>query len=238
MAQDGRLKDSKTLRVAPMGKASWGEVNVGAVLRQGRNGEAGGMVNPSKLEHHGRVPGRTPLIWGRLAIVVLLGIEALYFSLVAFGNITDYYTNFAFVKGVMSMDTTFRDKDLMWRAVDNVALYHIAYIGIILWESATAVVCWVTTVLGARSLRSSASFERAQRLSVVGLLMSIVLWAGAFLTIGGEWFAMWQSEKWNGTEAALRNFTVSGIALVIVLLVANGEGRSIDRESEQSETPK
>jgi hypothetical protein len=46
---------------------------------------------------------------------------------------------------------------------------------------------------------------------------------------------MWQSEKWNGTEAALRNFVVSGIALVVVLLVANGEGRSIDRESERSE---
>ena len=211
--------------------------NVGAVLRQRRNGEAGGTVNPSELEHHERVPGRTFLLWGRLAIVVLLGIEALYFSLVAFGNITDYYTNFAFVKGVMSMDTTFRDKDLMWRAVDNVALYHIAYIGIIFWESATAVVCWVATVVGARSLRSSASFERAQRFSVLGLLMSILLWAGAFLTIGGEWFAMWQSEKWNGTEAALRNFMVSGIALVVVLLVANGEGRSIDGESEQSETP-
>ena len=67
--------------------------------------------------------------------------------------------------------------------------------------------------------------------------MSILLWAGAFLTIGGEWFAMWQSEKWNGTEAALRNFVVSGIALVVVLLVANGEGGSIDGESEQSETP-
>ena len=195
------------------------------------------MVNPSELEHHERVPGRTSLIWGRLAIIVLLGIEALYFSLVAFGNITDYYTNFAFVKGVMSMDTTFRDKDLMWRAVDNVTLYHIAYIGIIFWESATAVVCWVATVVGARSLRSWASFERAQRFSVLGLLMSILLWAGAFLTIGGEWFAMWQSEKWNGTEAALRNFMVSGIALVVVLLVANGEGRSIDGESEQSETP-
>jgi hypothetical protein len=60
--------------------------------------------------------------------------------------------------------------------------------------------------------------------------MSILLWAGAFLTIGGEWFAMWQSEKWNGTEAAMRNFMVSGIALAIVLLVANGEGRPIDSE--------
>jgi predicted small integral membrane protein len=164
----------------------------------------------------------------------MLGIEALYFTLVAFGNITDYYTNYAFVKGVMSMDTTFHDKDLMWRAITSVALYHVAYIGIIAWESATAVVCWAATVLGARSLRTSSSFERAQRVSILGLLMSIALWAGAFITIGGEWFAMWQSTKWDGTEAALRNFTVSGIALAVVLLVGNDDQRSTGRELDES----
>ena len=178
--------------------------------------------------------GRRSLSWGRLAVVVMLGIEALYFTLVAFGNITDYYTNYAFVKGVMSMDTTFHDKDLMWRAITSVALYHVAYIGIIAWESATAVVCWAATVLGARSLRTSSSFERAQRVSILGLLMSIALWAGAFITIGGEWFAMWQSTKWDGTEAALRNFTVSGIALAVVLLVGNDDQRSTGRELDES----
>lgn len=178
--------------------------------------------------------GRRSLSWGRLAVVVMLGIEALYFTLVAFGNITDYYTNYAFVKGVMSMDTTFHDKDLMWRAITSVALYHVAYIGIIAWESATAVVCWAATVLGARSLRTSSSFERAQRVSILGLLMSIALWAGAFITIGGEWFAMWQSTKWDGTEAALRNFTVSGIALAVVLIVGNDDQRSTGRELDES----
>ena len=169
--------------------------------------------------------------WGRLAVVAMLDIQALYFSLVAFGNIPNFSANYAFVKGVMSMDTTFHDKDLMWRAITSVALYHVAYVGIIAWESATAVVCWVATVLGTRSLRASTSFERALKVSVLGLLMSTLLWAGAFITVGGEWFAMWQSTKWNGEVPALRNFTAAGIALAVVLIVGNDDKRSIDQES-------
>ena len=85
-------------------------------------------------------------------------------------------------------------------------------------------------------MRSSISFERAKRASILGLLMSIVLWAVAFITIGGEWFAMWQSIKWNGTEAALRNFTVSGIALAVVLLVGSDDNRSTHQERNESGT--
>ena len=168
----------------------------------------------------------------------------------------------------MSMDTTFHDKDLMWCAITSVALYHVAYVGIIAWESATAVVCWVATVLGTRSLRASTSFARALKVSVLGLLMSTLLWAGPLqqeskaltrvrsqirepaisssrvgtacrfngydercITVGGEWFAMWQSTKWNGEEPALRNFTAAGIALAVVMIVGNDDKRSIDRES-------
>jgi predicted small integral membrane protein len=46
--------------------------------------------------------------------------------------------------------------------------------------------------------------------------------------VGGEWFAMWQSTKWNGEEPALRNCTLSGVALAVVLIVGNDEKRPID----------
>ena len=88
-----------------------------------------------------------------------------------------YGTNFAFVEGVMTMETTFRDEDLMWRAVTSGALHHVAYVGIIAWEAATAVVCWVAAFLAARSFRSPAVFGRARDLAVLGLLMSILIWA-------------------------------------------------------------
>jgi len=37
-----------------------------------------------------------------------------------------------------------------------------------------------------------------------------------FLSVGGEWFLMWQSKSWNGQEEAFRMFTVVGIVLVVV----------------------
>jgi predicted small integral membrane protein len=45
----------------------------------------------------------------------------------------------------------------------------------------------------------------------------LLLWLVAFLTIGGEWFLMWQSHIWNGQEEAFRNFAVVGLVLLILM---------------------
>ena len=39
----------------------------------------------------------------------------------------------------------------------------------------------------------------------------------AFLSVGGEWFLMWQSKNWNGQDAAFRMFTVIGIVLLFLV---------------------
>jgi predicted small integral membrane protein len=48
--------------------------------------------------------------------------------------------------------------------------------------------------------------------------MIVALFLGGFITIGGEWFAMWQSKDWNGIGAALRMVTIAGFALILVHL--------------------
>jgi predicted small integral membrane protein len=50
------------------------------------------------------------------------------------------------------------------------------------------------------------------------------MWLVAFLSIGAEWFLMWQSHVWNGQEAAFRTFAVVGIVLLI-LLQPDAEGQ-------------
>jgi predicted small integral membrane protein len=45
----------------------------------------------------------------------------------------------------------------------------------------------------------------------------MLLWLGAFLTIGGEWFLMWQSQTWNGQDAAFKRFLVDGIIFLLLL---------------------
>lgn len=152
-----------------------------------------------------------------LAAAVLTGTVALYISLVAFGNITDFDTNRDFVRHVLAMDTTFKDPDLMWRALTSQGLQDAAYLAIIAWETVAAVVLLAATALWVTGVRRG-SLTRARQVSTVGLLMMVLLFGVGFLAIGGEWFSMWQSKQWNGLEAATRNLTVAGIALVVVHL--------------------
>ncbi|MGW2921020.1 DUF2165 domain-containing protein [Streptomyces angustmyceticus] len=171
---------------------------------------------------------RTPRTGLPSAAAVLTGTVALLISLVAFGNITDYDTNRAFVQHVLAMDTTFKDPDLMWRAVTSHGLQDAAYLAIIAWETLAGVVLLVGTALWAVGARRG-SFARARRISTLGLLMVVLLFGVGFLAIGGEWFAMWQSKDWNGLEAATRNLTVAGIALLVVHL-PGAAGKPADAE--------
>jgi predicted small integral membrane protein len=160
----------------------------------------------------------TTLKLTRLTKILLLTVLALHLTLIAINNIIDYQTNFAFVQHVLSMDTTQRHAALMWRAINIPLVHHAFYILIIVWESAAAVICWVGAyrVLCAKSA-GAAEFNEAKNVAVCGLLVGLMLWFFAFLTIGGEWFAMWQSVAWNGQGAALRLFTVTALTLLLFI---------------------
>ncbi|WP_181806337.1 DUF2165 domain-containing protein [Streptomyces shenzhenensis] len=146
-----------------------------------------------------------------LAAAVLTGTVALYIALVAFGNITDFGTNQAFVQHVLAMDTTFKDDDLMWRSITDKALENAAYVAIIVWETLAALVLIAGTWLWVRR-----DDVRARRVSTYGLLMLVLLFGAGFIGIGGEWFAMWQSKTWNGLDAATRVLVLTGLALIVV----------------------
>ncbi|MFE8963076.1 DUF2165 domain-containing protein [Streptomyces iakyrus] len=149
------------------------------------------------------------------AATLLTATIALYMALVAFGNITDFGTNQQFVRHVLAMDTTFKDEDLMWRAVTSRGLQDAAYVAIIVWETVAALVLIYGSWLWARR-----DDVRARRTSTYGLLMVMLLFGAGFIGIGGEWFSMWQSEDWNGLDAATRVFLFSGVVLIVNQLPA------------------
>lgn len=150
-----------------------------------------------------------------LAATLLTATIALYMALVAFGNITDFGTNQQFVRHVLAMDTTFKDEDLMWRAVTSRGLQDAAYVAIIVWETVAALVLIYGSWLWARR-----DDVRARHMSTYGLLMVMLLFGAGFIGIGGEWFSMWQSEDWNGLDAATRVFLFSGVVLIVDQLPA------------------
>jgi predicted small integral membrane protein len=160
---------------------------------------------------------KTQMVTRASKILLVAGIALLY-TLVVFNNLTDFDSNYQFVKHVLSMDTTFPGNHGRWRAISWPSAHLAFYIGIIGWEIATAVLLWwgVLRMLYVR-VQSSARFHRSKGMAVVGLILSMLMFLVAFLSIGGEWFLMWQSHTWNGQEAAFRMFTVAGIVLIYLM---------------------
>ena len=142
---------------------------------------------------------------------------AIFYTLVVFNNITDYDSNYQFVRHVMMMDDTFPGNHGMWRAIHSPLLHTAFYLSVIAWESITMLLCWWGGFRMVKALRgTAASFHLAKRVSVAALTLSLLMWLVAFLTVGGEWFLMWQSRTWNGQDAAFRMFAVIGIVLLLL----------------------
>jgi predicted small integral membrane protein len=159
-------------------------------------------------------------------MLLVFGVAILH-TLVVFNNVTDYGSNYQFVRHVMMMDTTFPENHGMWRAIISPGLHTAFYVGIIAWETTAALLCWWGGLRLARAQTSpAAAFQQAVRVALAGLTVSLLLWLVAFQGVGGEWFLMWQSKSWNGMADAFRMFAVVGIVLVVVL------------QPDPSETPK
>lgn len=179
-------------------------------------------------------------------VFVLVACNALYISLVAFGNITDYDTNYAFVQHVLSMDTTNfggeagtgLDPDIMWRAITDPVMWNIGYIGIIVWESIAGVVLIAASILWLRAFAKRGSYETPKALSTIGLLMIVVLFFAGFIAIGGEWFSMWRSDAWNGEETAFRNCVLAVLTLVLIHTTAQAWVRKVHPTTDTGSVPK
>jgi predicted small integral membrane protein len=153
----------------------------------------------------------------RLAKIALLAALALYLTLVVLNNLTDYGSNYAFIEHVLSMDTTFPGNALMWRAIHSTVIYHAAYVCIIAWEATACGLLLAGTLRLWRARGSPApAFNAAKGLAIAGLTINLLQWLVAFITVGGEWFLMWQSRTWNGNETAGRMFIVTAAVLLFV----------------------
>jgi len=158
----------------------------------------------------------------RASKIALVFAVAIYYSFVVFNNLTDYNSNYEFVRHTLTMDTTFPGNHGMWRAINAPAAHTAFYVAIIAWEILTMLLCWWGGFRMLKACRGTAAeFERAKSVAVAALTLSLLMWLVAFLSVGGEWFLMWQSKTANGQPTAFSMFTVVGIVL---LLVAQRDG--------------
>ena len=144
----------------------------------------------------------------KISLVVAVGF---FFVVVVLNNaVFDYRANYEFVRHVLSMDTLFSGESQAWRsfrdptpADNSYSLHHALYWLLIGWEATTAGLCLGGAWQLKKHLHASADcFNEAKRLAVYGLTLSLLQWFTAFITIGAEWFLMWQSKTWNAQTTA------------------------------------
>jgi predicted small integral membrane protein len=138
----------------------------------------------------------------RISKSLFVASVALFFSLIAFGNITDYQANFAFVSHVLSMDTLANDR-ILWRAITKESWHHTAYIFIIAWQVITAILCWIGVIKMLQNINADKhTFQQNKSSAILGLTLGFLLYMVGFLIIGAEWFSMWQSSQWDAQSTA------------------------------------
>jgi predicted small integral membrane protein len=147
--------------------------------------------------------------------VAAIGLWAL---VVGYGNLADHGANWAFVQHVLSMDTVFPDNPLKSRAITDPALQRAAYWTIIAVEWLMGFICLAGAwrLFGAR--RNARTFIAAKALAATGLALVFLLYFIGFVTIGGEWFTMWQSAVWNGQAKAVMFLTCAMLVLIVLLV--------------------
>lgn len=157
--------------------------------------------------------------YSKILLVASIGLLA---TLTAFNNIFDYESNFLYVQHILSMDTTFPENHLQWRAIKSPIIHHASYVLIILVELLTGILCFLGTYrLFSVVKESSILFNKEKEIAMRGLTTGFLLWFVGFLVIGGEWFLMWQSEDWNVQQPAFRFIGCIGL----VLLYLNAEDK-------------
>lgn len=161
----------------------------------------------------------------RLAKTAFVAAAAFLATLVAFGNITDYGTNFAFIRQVFMMESLLPGSTIGYRAIVNPMIHHVAYMLIITAQTLTALLCWIGAVRMSGHLRSDArAFDRSKGWAIGGLAISFLVWQVGFMSIGGEWFGMWMSEARSGIDSAFR-FFMTMIAILIFVSLPEAERR-------------
>jgi predicted small integral membrane protein len=154
----------------------------------------------------------------RIVKAIMVATVGGWAFLIAYDNVVDYGSNWAFVQHVLAMDTVFPDNALKSRAITDPTLQKYVYWMIIATEGLMAIVCLFGAwrLFGARHDRRT--FIAAKSPAAVGLLLVWLLYYVGFVIIGGEWLSMWQSNVWNGQQAAVRFLTCAMFVMIVLLL--------------------
>ena len=107
-------------------------------------------------------------------------MQAAYFLVVAFDNITNPQSNWVFVQGVLSLDGVFENSGFEWRAINANWFHVVAYIGLIAMETLTGILLTWAGVVGLKNATNRTGWGNAQRLTMLGATTGLLVFFFGF----------------------------------------------------------
>ena len=179
------------------------------ISRVGGRGQGGIIGGPNlRRDGHDRAIAK-------VLLVLLIGLFSL---LVGVDNIIDYGTNYAFVAArhvdghrFPQLDAEVARHHQPGAAPRGLRRHHRRRIA-----HRRALPPRRPAAVERARCTSRAEFNAAKAVAVAGLVLGFALWFFGFMAVGGEWFQMWQSQTWNGQEAAFRFIGCIGFVLIFL----------------------
>ncbi|WP_257929266.1 DUF2165 family protein [Campylobacter lari] len=106
---------------------------------------------------------------------------------------------------------------MVYRAITNPTIHHVAYIFIICFEA----FIMLTALKGALDMfnarnSDAKTFHEAKKFGIIALTCCCLLWFFGFQVVAAEWFGMWMSKTWNGLPDATRLVNYMLLALIYI----------------------
>ena len=151
----------------------------------------------------------------KVAFVALLGLQGLFYAL---GNLANWDTGAATVGHILSTEGNEVYSTPILPALTSSMLAVIAFVAIILTELCIG-------VLGAKGawdlwrLRQApaAEFNAGKKTAQLCAGLTVLLWFGGFVVLGGALFQMWQSQIGAGSFRDAAVFASFGALILLIL---------------------
>ena len=155
----------------------------------------------------------------RLAKILCVAAVGFDVALVAFGNLTDYWTNFAFITEVLDMDEVPAASHIHWRALTSpIRTSCQLHLDHRRGNRGRGTLSFRRCFDGSATAGQAAALSNRQNEGGRGADARVLLYEAGFVAVGGEWFGMWQARDLDAVPSAFRVLiTMLGVLIFISL---------------------
>lgn len=158
----------------------------------------------------------------RLVCIVMALFPALWGVFSFMNNIAGFYgTATNAVAPLLSMQNTYNEPGIMWRAITTPQISFIGLACITTMETLAGIFgCVGLFIMLKNILRPYKQFSVGKSFVMIGSCFAILVWGVGFMVIAGDWFMAWQAkENALATQLGASLYAIPNMFVLVILML-------------------